>query len=88
MLLPIGDDNRDRHSTPIVTYLLIALNVFVFVFWQEMGRDIGFTFAYSTVPAEILSGEDIITDAEIARDPITGEPVKYRALGPLPFLFI
>lgn len=84
MLLPIGDDNRDRHTTPVVTYLLIALNVFVFVYWQGIGSNIGFTFAYSAVPAEILSGQDIITDAKIARDPITGEPVTIPGLGPTP----
>lgn len=84
MLLPIGDDNRDRHTTPVVTYLLIALNVFVFVYWQGIGSNIGFTFAYSAVPAEILSGQDIITDAKIARDPITGESVTIPGLGPTP----
>ena len=84
MLLPIGDDNRDRHTTPVVTYLLIALNVFVFVYWQAMGSNIGFTFAYSAVPAEILSGHDIVTDAEIARDPITGDRVTNTGLGPTP----
>lgn len=84
MLLPIGDDNRDRHSTPVITYLLIALNVFVFVYWQGMGNDIGFTFAYSAVPAEILSGQDIITDAKIFEDPITGEAVQMPGLAPTP----
>ena len=65
MLLPLGDDNSDRHLTPIINYLLIALNIFVFIYWQQFGRDIGFTFAYSTVPAEIFSGQDIVTIQKI-----------------------
>jgi len=84
MLLPIGDDNRDRHTTPVITYLLIALNVFVFVYWQSMGSNNAFTFAYSAVPAEILSGRDIITDAKIVPHPITGEAVSIPGLGPTP----
>ncbi|MGZ8523906.1 MAG: rhomboid family intramembrane serine protease, partial [Chitinophagaceae bacterium] len=84
MLLPIGDDNRDRHTTPYVTYILVALNIFVFMYWQELGMDMHFTFAYSAVPAEILSGEDIVTGAKIVRDPVTGEDVTMPGLEPTP----
>ena len=84
MLLPIGDDNRDRHRTPYVTWILIAINIFVFVYWQGMGRDINFTFAYSTVPAEILNGEDIVTGSKVIRDPITGESISMPGLRPTP----
>ena len=80
MLLPIGDDDRDRRITPVVNYLLIALNIFVFIYWQDLGRNIHFTFAYSTVPAEILSGNDIITNAKIVYDPITGQAVEMPGL--------
>ena len=84
MLFPLGDDNRDRHTTPVINYLLIILNIFVFVFWQKLGNDINFTFAYSTVPAEILSGKDIVTGAKLIEDPVTGEPVTMPGLGPTP----
>ncbi len=84
MLLPIGDDNRDRHTTPYINYILSALNIFVFMYWQEFGRDIHFTFAYSAVPAEILSGDDIVTGAKIVRDPVTGEAVTMPGLEPTP----
>ena len=80
MLLPIGDDNSDRHLTPYVNYLLIALNIIVFVFLQGLGRDIPFTFAYSTVPGEILTGTDIITGSEMVRDPYTGQQVEMPGL--------
>ena len=59
MLLPIGDDNRDRHITPFVNYILIAINVLVFVFLQDYARDDQFIYTYSTVPMEILTGRDI-----------------------------
>ena len=84
MLLPIGDDDRDRHITPFVNYLLIVLNIFVFVYWQELGRNIPFTFAYSAVPAEILSGHDIVTGSKIINDPVTGEAIQMPGLQPTP----
>ncbi len=59
MIFPIGDDNSDRTTVPIVNYILIAINVLVFVFLQGLGTNDQFTYAYSTVPEEIRSGEDI-----------------------------
>jgi membrane associated rhomboid family serine protease len=59
MIFPIGDDNSDRTSAPIVNYLLIAINVLVFVLLQQGGTNDKFTYAYSTVPAEIRTGEDV-----------------------------
>ena len=59
MVFPISDDNTGRVRTPYVTYALIALNVFVFVFLQGMGSNERFTYAFSTVPQEIRTGEDI-----------------------------
>ncbi len=63
MVFPIGDDNRDRKTFPYVNYLLIALNIFVYVYWQRLGQDDNFTLAYSTIPAEVLSGKDLTTDS-------------------------
>ena len=73
MLLPIGDDNRDRKRTPFVTYLFILINILVFVFLQDLGTNYYFTYGYSTVPAEILTGSDIITGARTFENPYTGE---------------
>lgn len=84
MLLPIGDDNRDRHLTPIVNYILIALNIFVFVYYQQLGGNIDFMFAYSTIPAEILSGSDIISESKVLVDPLTGQRVDMPGLQPTP----
>ncbi len=71
-MFPISDDNSDHHLTPFVNYFLIAINVLVFIFLQGMGGNIDFTYAFSTVPAEILSGNDIVTN-EIVRDPNSGQ---------------
>jgi membrane associated rhomboid family serine protease len=60
-MLPIGDDDSDRRFAPLINYALIAINVLVFVFLQGMGGNEKFTYAFSTVPAEILTGKDIAT---------------------------
>src|SRR4026208_603793 len=60
-MLPIGDDDSDRKITPIVNYILIAANILVFIFLEGMGSNEHFTYAFSTVPAEILTGHDIAT---------------------------
>ena len=58
-MIPIGDDNSDRQTTPFVTWFLIAVNVFVFVFLQGLGTNERATLAYATVPYEILTGRDV-----------------------------
>lgn len=64
-MMPIGDDNTDRRITPIVNLVFIALNVIVFVFFQGMGANEKFTYAYSTVPREILTGKDIASPVTV-----------------------
>jgi membrane associated rhomboid family serine protease len=84
MLFPISDDNRDRSTTPIINYLLIAANIFVFIFLQNFGANEKFTYAYSTVPAEIVSGRDIVTPDRYVQDPISGEKFLEPGLQPTP----
>ena len=59
MVFPVGDDNTGRVRTPYLTYLLIALNVLVFVVFQGLGTNERFTYAFATVPQEIRTGEDV-----------------------------
>jgi membrane associated rhomboid family serine protease len=61
MAFPIADDNTDRKSFPAVTLGLIVVNVLVFALLQGFGGNDDFTYAFSTVPAEITSGKDIKT---------------------------
>jgi membrane associated rhomboid family serine protease len=83
-MFPIGDDNSSRTTFPIVNYILIALNILVFVFLQQMGSDQRFTYAFSTVPQEILTGQDLATPDRMARDPGTGERYAVPGLQPTP----
>lgn len=64
-MIPIGDDNSDRRITPIVTWVLIGINVFVFVVLQGLGSNERFTMAFATIPAEILTGRDIVETVPI-----------------------
>jgi rhomboid family protein len=73
MFFPVGDDNRDRKIVPIINYLLVIINILVFVFLQGCGTNQKFTYAYSTVPAEILTGKDIVTPTKKYEGPNTGE---------------
>jgi membrane associated rhomboid family serine protease len=82
MLFPIADENTDRRTTPVVNYVLILINVLVFVFLQGLGSNERFTYAYSTVPAEILRGEDIVTDDRVLLQPFTGQQVEMPGLQP------
>jgi membrane associated rhomboid family serine protease len=60
-MIPIGDDNTGHKLFPIVNYAFIAINVLVFIFLQGAGSNAAFTYAYSTVPAEIIEGKDFTT---------------------------
>ncbi|HEX8847016.1 MAG TPA: rhomboid family intramembrane serine protease [Pyrinomonadaceae bacterium] len=59
MIFPIGDDNSDRTSAPILNYILIAINILVFVLLQGATGDNKFTASFATVPEEIRTGRDV-----------------------------
>jgi len=84
MLFPIGDDNRDRTIIPFTNYLIIIANILVFIFLQDYGNNERFTFKYSTVPEEIITGRDITTRDQVYEDPGTGEKYKVPGLGVTP----
>lgn len=83
-MFPLSDDNSDVHSLPIVNYVLIALNLFVFVVFQQGGTNDNFTLAYSTVPAEIRTGKDLVTDGKQITDPVTGQRYQMPGLQKTP----
>lgn len=72
-MFPIGDDNRRGHITPVVNYLLIALNVAVFLYQTQLppGAQFqscaqasaetvqGFICEYGVVPAAITQGQNL-----------------------------
>jgi membrane associated rhomboid family serine protease len=83
-MFPLSDDNSDIRSAPIVNYVLIALNVLVFFAFQQGGTNDKFTYAFATVPAEIRSGKDIVTDDKIIEDQRTGQRYKITGLQKTP----
>jgi rhomboid family protein len=85
MVLPLYDDNSDRRLTPFVNYALIVANILVFVGPQEMGSDTNkFTYAWATVPEEILTGHDVVTQPKIVEHPYTHERFEVPGLQPTP----
>jgi membrane associated rhomboid family serine protease len=84
MLFPIADENSDRRSSPLVNYALILVNIFVFVFLQGLGSNDRFTYAFSTVPGEIITGRDIVTRDREVVEPVTGQRVAIPGLQPTP----
>jgi membrane associated rhomboid family serine protease len=85
MIFPLYDDNSDRVTTPIVNYILIAINILVFVFLQQLGTNDKFTYAYSTVPQEIVTGRDVRTPDRVVETPVTGQQLLIPGLQPTPF---
>ena len=83
-MIPLFDDNSDRRSFPVVNYLFIALNIFVFIMYQQFGYNLAFTYSFATVPAEILTGHDIVTASTTAHDPVTGQLITLPGLGVTP----
>jgi rhomboid family protein len=81
MVLPLYDDNSDRQITPWVNYAIIALNIFVFVVLQGIGTNEQFTYAFSTVPQEILTGHDVVTSSRVVVDPASGQRFLIPGLG-------
>jgi len=83
MVFPLYDDDSDRQSTPWVNYAIIALNIFVFVVLQGIGTNEQFTYSFSTVPQEILTGHDVVTSGRVV-EVVTGQRVLIPGLGVTP----
>ena len=84
MVFPLWDDNSDRQTTPLVNYAFIAANIFVFVVLQQLGSNTHFTYAFSTVPLEILTGHDVVTPTRVLEHPVTGQRVLVPGLSETP----
>jgi len=61
---------------------LIGINLLVFVFLQGLGSNEKFTYAYSTVPKEIITGRDIAETNRVVEHPVTGQEVEIPGLQP------
>lgn len=82
MVFPIADDNSDRHNFPVVNVVLIVINFIVFVLFQGMGdENNSFTRAFSTVPQEIATGKDVVTQDEVRVFQTSQGPVRVKVPG-------
>src|SRR5512134_3259758 len=52
-MLPIGDDNSSRRTVPVVTYVLIVLNVLFFL--VELSSGEAFIVKWAFVPSRFLA---------------------------------
>ena len=84
MVFPLYDDNTDRTTVPFVNYAFIGANILVFLLLQQLGTNDAFTYAFSTVPGEIVTGRDIVTPARVVADPVTGQHLLLPGLGETP----
>ena len=85
MIMPLYDDNSQRIRTPFVNYTLIAINIFVFVMFQNFGENERFVYTFSAVPAEIISGKDIQSSPTVLGKTRSGEEIIRPGLEPTPF---
>ncbi|MCE1207418.1 MAG: rhomboid family intramembrane serine protease, partial [Spirochaetia bacterium] len=60
-MIPIGDDNSLRRGPAPVTWVLIAINVAVFIFIQGFGSNENATLALAAFPSEIAAGRRLLT---------------------------
>jgi membrane associated rhomboid family serine protease len=54
------------------------------VAFQQLGTDDRFTYKFSTVPAEIVTGKDVVTDDREVVDPLSGQHFRAPGLQPTP----
>lgn len=61
-MLPIGDDNSSIRSVPVVTYLLIFLNIIAFLYELLQGQHLqAFINRWGAVPELVLEGKRVET---------------------------
>ena len=62
-MFPIGDDNVRGSRPSFVNYILIVINVIVFLYQATLTPDAaqGFVNRWGVIPVNILSGNDLIT---------------------------
>lgn len=86
MVIPLGDENPTRRP-PVVTWLLLAANIGVFLLVQPLGQDvcaeISFYVENATIPAEIVQGQPLSSEqlagtpaaAQCELEPVADKPV-------------
>src|SRR6476469_5183048 len=88
-MFPIGDDDTDRTTQPVVNYIIIGLNILVFLLLQRLGSNEVFDGAFALVPREITTGVDI-SGVQVIRDSLghTAQIMHYPTPLPVYFNFV
>lgn len=86
-MFPIGDDNSEITITPFVNYVFIGVNILVFVLLQQIGSNDSFSYAFSLVPREVTTGQDIAGAIPIVNEAgrVLGQVQHFQT--PLPVYF-
>ncbi|MDQ3142962.1 MAG: rhomboid family intramembrane serine protease [Bacteroidota bacterium] len=63
MFFPIGDDQIHGGKKPIFAYSLIFVNILVFIYEINLGREGSevFLMSYGAIPQEVIQGQDLYT---------------------------
>ncbi len=63
MIFPIGDDQVEGGYKPFIAYLLIGINILVFLLQVTMpqSQQQAFVYTYGVIPVEIVNGQDYFT---------------------------
>ncbi len=84
MFFPIGDDDREISHPVYVTWILLGINIAVFLYQLSNPE---FTYGWSMIPREITSGTDLVGEAIVKTPggamaiPLTpGPPIIYLTL--------
>jgi membrane associated rhomboid family serine protease len=72
MFIPIGDNNSNRRTIPVIVPLIIAINIAVWIL--QLKRGDALTNGFSFVPAEITRGKDLVGTIRMV---VGKEPISY-----------
>ncbi|MBK7763849.1 MAG: rhomboid family intramembrane serine protease [Bacteroidetes bacterium] len=63
MFFPIGDTNIEKGYRPVFTYLLLAINIAVYIYQIFLPRDLSVQFVnqYASIPVEIVNFQSLHT---------------------------
>jgi membrane associated rhomboid family serine protease len=81
-MFPTGDEEPPGQGLGVVTIFFIVVNALVFLLLQLPDSDESFTYGFSVIPAEITTGDDLVTPqvVETSEGPIEVD----QAPGPVP----
>lgn len=71
---------------PVVNWVIIAVNILVFLLLQQLGSNEAFSYAFSLVPREIMTGTDL-AGVQVLRDSLGNSAQIPHYATPLPVYF-